>query len=716
MRSITRQPVQRGSWRWAVHIAELAAWGATALVLLVLHIADLRTSTYIGGLVLVAGLASWLVILFRVLLVRFGSDRRIAGLALGVNIGFACATYALLRRDLPPEVPAELIFVPVIMGSGLLGRLTESLVAVLLATAGFWSIAALTGPAPSATSGTFSTSVFVIAGFVAGLLARELRSHYRGEQEEHRLATAVRHRLMAVLDAVGEAIVFSDRNGVVRLVNTRAAELFEIDADEHLGLPVVQLLRTMARKTEDPEGFMETFQELRDDPELELRVEVEQILPVRRQLRLFSAPARDESGDLVGRIDVYTDISESVRRAAEIEELYEQARKTAESYQRSLLPDTVPTLPRMSFVAHYVAAAGRRAVCGDFYDFIPMRDGKIAVVLGDVCGVGPTAANDAALTRYTLRSFATDVQDPAKLLERMNAHLCGHLGAERFVRLLIGVLDPERAVLEYANAGHVPPVVHHFRNEEVEWLGEGDIALGIEEDARYKVGRMELDPGDMLVLYTDGVTEAARNRRPLGQGKFSDLVKEYGAGTPGELVQAIRRYVDAWVGEAELRDDLALLVCQVVPDTAIGEPVRELVLPNEPARIGEVRAFVGAFLADLRTPIDVSSEVLMAVNEAAANAARHGRREEGRSEVRVRCALAGPNVIVTVADDGPGFDPTSVDSHRLPDRFASGGRGLFLMRELMDAVDFDTSPKGTTVTLIRWVFGAPVAPHPGRRG
>lgn len=707
MRSRSGRQVLRGSWWWAVHIAELSAWGTAALVLFILHIADLRSSTYRVGLVLVSALAVWLVVLFRGLLVRFGNDRRISWLALVVNLGFACSIFGVFRRDLPAEVPSELIFVPVIMGTGLLGRLPEAMATVGLAAAGYWGVAVITGPTPGAVSGTFATGVFVLAGSVAGLLARELRSHYRGEQEEHRLATAVRHRLMAVLDAVGEAIVFSDRQGIVRVVNSRAGEIFEIDPDAHLGLPLVQLLRAVARKTEDPEGFMETFQQLRDDPEVELRVGIEQILPERRQLRLYSAPARDEDGSLVGRIDVYADITESVRRAAQIEELYEQARKTAESYQRGLLPDSVPTLPRVGFVAHYVPAAGQRAVCGDFYDFIPMPDGKIGIVLGDVCGVGPQAANDAALTRYTLRSFASDDQDPARLMERMNAHLSGHLNSERFVRLLLGVLDPERAVVEYANAGHVPPVVHHFKNEEVEWLGEGGIALGIEEDARYKVGRVELDPGDLLVLYTDGVTEAARNGRPLGQGKFSDLVKQYGAGTPGELVQAIGRAVDAWVGTADLRDDLALLVCQVAPDTAIGEPVRELVLPNQPARIGDVRAFVGTFLADVRAPVEISTEILIAVNEAAANAARHARREDGRSEIRVRCALAGPNVVVTVADDGPGFDATSVDLHALPDRFASGGRGLFLMRQLMDAVDFDASERGTTVTLIRWVFGAP---------
>ena len=120
------------------------------------------------------------------------------------------------------------------------------------------------------------------------------------------------------------------------------------------------------------------------------------------------------------------------------------------------------------------------------------------------------------------------------------------------MRVLYGVLDPERATFEYANAGHVPPVVFRARSKEVEWLGEGGIALGVEADAEYKVGRVEFDPGDMLVFYTDGVTEALRSGSPFGQKRFTEIVEKYGVGTPGELVQAVRRSVEAWVGESGL--------------------------------------------------------------------------------------------------------------------------------------------------------------------
>lgn len=693
-----RHDLSKGSWWWILRVAELIAWGTTAVVFLILHSAPLPSRTYRWGLVLVALLAIWVMGTFHVVLLRARRARALARLSLLVGLLFAGATYGLLRADVGS---IQLTFVPVIVVVGLLSGLPGGLLAAAAAIVEYLVISRATGSVPGVVTGALNGGIFALSGSVAGLLAQELRSHYGAEQEEHRLATAVRHRLLAVLDSVGEAIVFRDRHDIVRIVNQRAEQLFEIDGAIYIGGPVVELLRKMARQTEDPEGFMEAFQELRDRPELELRSEVEQILPRRRQLRVHSRPTFDDSNALIGRIDVYTDVSEAAKRAEEVERLYEEARRTAESYQRGLLPAEAPSLAGVNVVAHYVAAAGRRAVCGDFYDFVAFSDGKEGIVLGDVCGIGPRAASDAALTRYTLRSLASEEERVEGLLERLNRQVCSHLPGERFVRLLLGVLDPGRAVFEYGNAGHVPPVVYRAAGGKVEWLEEGGIVLGADPEARYGCARIELEPGDMVILYTDGVTEAARHGRPFGQGKFSDLVAQYGVGTPGELVQAIRRSVDSWVEGGELTDDLALVVCQMVPDSTISEPTRELVLPNEPARIADARAFVASFLADVRAPVEDSMEVLLAVGEAIGNACRHGRKSERRSEVRVRCAVEGPEVAITVSDEGPGFDVSIAEAEGLPDRFASGGRGLFLMRQLVDSLGLESSSEGTTVTLKR---------------
>jgi serine phosphatase RsbU (regulator of sigma subunit)/anti-sigma regulatory factor (Ser/Thr protein kinase) len=505
-----------------------------------------------------------------------------------------------------------------------------------------------------------------------------------------------------ILDALDEAILFSDAGGIIRQINRRALEFFEVDSSQFLNGPRVALARTIAVQTEDPDGFMETLQELRTDPLRELRFDIEQVLPARRHLRFYSGPAPAPDGG-VGRVDVFADISVAVRRAKEIEALYEQARAAAESYRGGLLPDGIPSLSRFNLVAHYIPAASGRAVCGDFYDFVPVTGGRLGLVIGDVCGVGPRAANDSAMTRHSLRTLATQEQDPGELLQRVGEHIGGQIGRDRFVRLALAVLEPEGGTVQFASAGHVPPTLYRASTGQVEWLETGDVPLGTQSGARYETSSLELDPGDMLIFYTDGVTEAARHGQPFGQGKLTALVKQYGVGTPGEFVQGLRRAVGAWVN-GELRDDIALLVTQAVPEAAVEEPTRELVLPNEPARIRDIRRFVGGFLADVRAPVDTSSDILLALSEAAANACRYGRRSDAWSQLRVQCRLEKPDVVVSVSDEGPGFDPSSFDVSQLPDTFARGGRGLFLMEQLMDEVAIESTGEGTTVILKRRAF------------
>lgn len=124
-------------------------------------------------------------------------------------------------------------------------------------------------------------------------------------------------------------------------------------------------------------------------------------------------------------------------------------------------------------------------------------------------------------------------------------------------------------------------------------------------------------------------------------------------------------------------------------------------VPNEPSNASDMRAFVADFLAQAQIPEHVADEVLMAVGEVVANCCRHGRAMKGTGEVAIRCEMRDSCIEITVTDDGPGFDVESVLETGVPDLLSSGGRGFFLMRQLMDRVDVDSSAAGTTVVLER---------------
>lgn len=700
------EAVPKGSWRWALIVAERTTYGTIFMVFALLQMIEFERRDYQAGLALVVLLTVLAFGFFRIALPNLRHDARAAWVGLAYGLISASMTFLLLDGYLRA---APAFYAPVVAVAALVGSLTTAFVAAAASVVAYIVVSALSEPRDPVADVLLNSAIFVMVGVVFGLLTEELRSNYRRRLTATGRASNVGHRLNAVVEAVEEAIIFTDRRQQIRVLNERAVTLFDIDPDEMLGEPMVRLLRHIARQTEDPEGFMESYQVLRDEPEAQFEREVEQIIPVRRVLHALSRPARDEGGKLVGRVDVFADVTERVRRSREVERLLSEARTTAESYQRALLPAVPSSLPRIGLVAHYIPSSGQRSVSGDFYDFLTLKDGRVLVALGDVCGIGPRAVSDAAMARYTLELLARSDDDPQSILTAMSRHMRDRLGGERFVRLVVATLDPERAVLSYATAGHVPPLLFRASTGEAEWLGEGGLPIGVEEVPEYKTGLLELHPGDTLFMYTDGVTEAARRGRPLGQGRLNDLVTEFGMGTPGELVQGIRRAVEAWVDKG-LGDDLAMVAVQVVPDTSVDAPARELVMPNDPARIREVRSFVSEFLADLRAPLDVSSEIILAAGEAAGNAVKYGRGESSPGELRVRCVVEGVWIKVTVADEGPGFDIASKPAEGQPDPLAAGGRGLFLMRELMDEFEIDSSPVGTTVVLTRQAFEEPPLP------
>ena len=239
--------------------------------------------------------------------------------------------------------------------------------------------------------------------------------------------------------------------------------------------------------------------------------------------------------------------------------------------------------------------------------------------------------------------------------------------------------------------------------DEVEWLGEGGIALGVEDDAGYKAGRVELDPGDMVVFYTDGVTEAPRLGRPFGQGRLTDLVTEYGVGYSGRARagdQARCRVVDA--PRTSCATTSRCSSSRSLPTMHSAKPCARSLFPNEPG----ARSRRSAASSPRSSPTSARRSrsrprscwrwerppgTRTAMDEGSRGAARSG--SAASSTVRPSRSM--------VADDGPGFDVGEVEARDAPDPFAQGGRGLFLMRELMDEVEVETSPEGTTVRMRR---------------
>jgi sigma-B regulation protein RsbU (phosphoserine phosphatase) len=228
--------------------------------------------------------------------------------------------------------------------------------------------------------------------------------------------------------------------------------------------------------------------------------------------------------------------------------------------QSELLPKTYPNLDRYDIKAKFIPYG---QLSGDLYDFIELENQKIGLVIADVSGKGIPSAIIMATTHATIHASANDdVYKAVKVVDAVNKYLCQYTRATEFVTMFYGILDVKNHTLTYSNAGHNPPIV--FREGIGVFLEQGGIPTGILEDAEYSEEPIVLIPGDVILLYTDGVTEALNTKREIfGMRRLMRVVQQNHKIDSEELINAIYSYMLEFIDGAPQSDDLTLIVIKV---------------------------------------------------------------------------------------------------------------------------------------------------------
>jgi sigma-B regulation protein RsbU (phosphoserine phosphatase) len=268
----------------------------------------------------------------------------------------------------------------------------------------------------------------------------------------------------------------------------------------------------------------------------------------------------EEEVRLVGQIARYAAVkleNARLRESALQKRFMDEELKTAYTIQRRLLPDRPPELE-----GYTLSGLNRpcRTVSGDYYDFVVQQDGTIYFVIADVSGKGVTAALLMAGLQAAFRIFTKDMQpSPADLVRQLNVALKENLPQSKFVTLFTGRLFPETGEIEFSNAGHNPPLV--VRKDSVDTLNATDILLGMFSHAEYRNQRLVLNPGDALVLYTDGVTEAAReDDDEFGMQRLEDVVRPLFSDSAAKYSSLLESAVLEFVGSEHCADDVTMVV------------------------------------------------------------------------------------------------------------------------------------------------------------
>jgi anti-sigma regulatory factor (Ser/Thr protein kinase) len=405
--------------------------------------------------------------------------------------------------------------------------------------------------------------------------------------------------------------------------------------------------------------------------------------------------AQDEAGDRAGERpdpeapggdEIIGATLEGLRRAAEE---VEHVAEVAETLQRSLLPEQLPTLPGVTVAARYLAGSAEAQVGGDWYDAIELRDGHAGLAIGDVVGHGLDAAARMARLQNALRAYALEGLRPSLVLERMNG-FAREIAGGPMATLLYGDLDPDEGRLTMSSAGHPPPLVMPPGAASAYAEGRPGSPLGVIPFPTFEESVVPLGEGTTVLMYTDGLVERPEASLDDGLAWLQGFVEALSGADPEELCAAVLR---ERFRDAPPRDDVALLAARLEP---VAVDRLTLTLRAEPESLAGMRRALGRWVRAAGADDTETYETLVACGEACANAIAHAY-PPGEASFVVEAERIDGGFELRVRDFG---------SWR-PPRSGSRGRGLALIEELMDELRIDRGESGTLVVMRRSLVASP---------
>jgi sigma-B regulation protein RsbU (phosphoserine phosphatase) len=280
-------------------------------------------------------------------------------------------------------------------------------------------------------------------------------------------------------------------------------------------------------------------------------------------------PSHDQLTALGGAFDGMTASVERLMLESQERLRLQSELDIAREVQRQLFPQSAPKVPGLDL---YGICKAARSVSGDYYDFLKLDEHRVGLVLGDVSGKGISAALLMAAIQSALRAqfydglalgriSATTEVSTARVVDRLNRQLYANTPLEKYVTFFFAVYDTQSCKLSYTNAGHLPPVL--FRDGKIERLRTGGTVVGLFPSVEYEVGEIRLRPNDLLIAYTDGLTEPENTfGEEFGEPRLFEVARRMLNASPEALVTEIYRSVEEWTGSPELQDDMTLLLAR----------------------------------------------------------------------------------------------------------------------------------------------------------
>lgn len=375
--------------------------------------------------------------------------------------------------------------------------------------------------------------------------------------------------------------------------------------------------------------------------------------------------------------------------------------------QMSMVPLTFPAFPERDEFSVHATLQPAREVGGDFYDFFFVDDARFCFCVGDVAGKGVPSALFMAVTQTLIKSRAADDTSTASVMTHVNNELSRSNKESMFVTVFIGILDITTGEVTYTNAGHNPPYLRRNEGELVR-LGErhGPI-LGAVEGITYLEARIVMDPEDLLLLYTDGVTEAFSNDGELfSEERLRDVLgsaqQNSAESTVDQTVEAIRIFENG----AEQADDITVLAVRFYGSDNADEPANQTIkieIENDLSELEVAIERFKAFADDHGMSQKLSQKVKTVLDEVLNNVVSYAFQDGARHLIEVTLRLTDRSLTVAVRDDGVPFNPLGQDTPQTDqavDERQIGGLGIHLVRNLTDEVSYQRHSDANVLTMM----------------
>jgi serine phosphatase RsbU (regulator of sigma subunit)/anti-sigma regulatory factor (Ser/Thr protein kinase) len=400
--------------------------------------------------------------------------------------------------------------------------------------------------------------------------------------------------------------------------------------------------------------------------------------------------------------DINSTVSTLKRYIAEAAARIDKELEYAKQIQLSALPTNFPENEDFDIFAQMIAA---KEVGGDFYDFYKLDDDRVAFLAADVSGKGIPAALFMMTAKTIIKDLAERGLSANEIFTKANEKLCENNESGMFVTAWMGILDLTTGKLQFANAGHNPPLIKRA-NGGFEYLKTrpGFVLAGM-EGIRYRTGELTLSYGDRLFLYTDGVPEATNGENQLyGEDRLLAFMNQNATEEATKFLPALKASIDEFVGDAPQFDDITMLMFDYKPKQG-GVQMMNQTFPAKVEALSDVLGFVDQTLESCECPMKLQTAICVAIEEVFVNVAHYAYGEgEGDMTLGIGFDSESRELTFRMTDRGTPFDPLKKpdpDITLAAEDREIGGLGIFIAKKTMDSITYAYENGENVLTMVK---------------